>query len=57
MMFVNQPGANGSCLPAKLLRRQKSGGSRFKASLRQIVCKPYLEKPHHKKGLVEWLKW
>jgi hypothetical protein len=22
----------------------------------QIVCKTYLEKTHHKKGMVEWLK-
>jgi hypothetical protein len=29
---------------------------RFEASLGKQFVKPYLEKPYHKKGLVEWLK-
>jgi hypothetical protein len=33
-----------------------SGGSQFKASLGKWFARPYLEKTHHKKGLVEWLK-
>jgi hypothetical protein len=28
----------------------------FKASLSKQSARPYLEKNHHKKGLVEWLK-
>jgi hypothetical protein len=35
---------------------EKSGGSRFKVSPDKQCVRPYLEKTHHKKGLVEWLK-
>jgi hypothetical protein len=28
----------------------------FEASLGNEFARPYLEKTHHKKGLVEWLK-
>jgi hypothetical protein len=40
----------------QLLRRQRSGGSKFEASLGKLFSRPYLEKTHQKKGLVEWLK-
>jgi hypothetical protein len=36
--------------------KQRSGGSWFKASPRQIVWRPNLEKTQHRNGLVEWLK-
>jgi hypothetical protein len=39
-----------------LLRRQRSGGLRLEISLGKQFMKPYLEKTHHKRGLVEWLK-
>jgi hypothetical protein len=51
-----EPGAGGSRLKSQLLRRQRSGGSRFKASPGRQFSRPYLEKPFTKKGLVEWLK-
>jgi hypothetical protein len=35
---------------------QRSGGSRFEISLGKQFERPYLEKTHHKKGLVEWLE-
>jgi hypothetical protein len=31
-------------------------GSWFKASPGKQFVRPYLEKAHHKKGLVQWLK-
>jgi hypothetical protein len=37
-------------------RRQRSGGSWFKASLGKQFVIPSLEKPITKKGLVEWLE-
>jgi hypothetical protein len=40
-----------------IIRRQRSGGSRFKVSPGKQFLGPYLEKTQHKKGLVEWLKW
>jgi hypothetical protein len=36
---LDKLGANGSHLQSQLLRRQRSGGSRFKVSLKQIVHK------------------
>jgi hypothetical protein len=36
--------------------RQRSGGSWFEASPDKEFTRPYLEKTHHKKALVEWLK-
>jgi hypothetical protein len=38
---------------AQLLRKQKSRGSRFEASLGKQFKRPYLEKIQHKTGLVE----
>jgi hypothetical protein len=38
-----------------LLRRQRSGGSRFKPSSGKSFMRPYLEKTLHRKGLVEWV--
>jgi hypothetical protein len=35
---------------------RESGGLRFEASPGKLFMRPYLEKTHHKKGLVEWLK-
>jgi glutamyl-tRNA reductase len=41
----------------KSLRRQRSGGSRFKVSPVKKLVRPYFEKPYHKKiGLVEWVQ-
>jgi hypothetical protein len=46
---------------SKLLKRQRSGGSRFEISPGQIVCKTlYRKEPITKKvgrGLALWLKW
>jgi hypothetical protein len=39
-----------------VLGRQRSGGSWFKASPGKEFLRSYLEKTHHKKGLVKWLK-
>jgi hypothetical protein len=39
-----------------LLGRQKTGGSRFKASQANSSQDPILKKNPSKKGLVEWLK-
>jgi hypothetical protein len=42
-----------------ILRRWRSGGSWFKASLGKLFLRPYLEKPithTQKKRLVEWLE-
>jgi hypothetical protein len=39
-----------------LFRGQRSGGSRFEATLGKYFLRPYLKKPHHKKGLVGWFK-
>jgi hypothetical protein len=39
------------------LGRQRSGVSRFEASLSKQFMRPYLENTEHKKGLAEWLKW
>jgi hypothetical protein len=36
-----------------ILATQETGGSRFEASLGKQFARPYLEKTHHKKGLVE----
>jgi hypothetical protein len=38
----------------ELLRRQRSGGSRFEASLGKQFERPYLEKTHHKKKEGWW---
>jgi hypothetical protein len=35
------------------LRRQRSGGSQFEASLGKYFMRPCLENTHHKKELVE----
>jgi hypothetical protein len=50
----NELGTSGSHLA--LLRRQSSGGWRFKTSPGEYFMKPYLEKTFHKIGLVEWLE-
>jgi hypothetical protein len=39
-----------------VLKRQRTGGSQFKASPVKQFMRPHLEKTHHKKGLVEWVK-
>jgi hypothetical protein len=39
-----------------VLRRQRSGGSQFKASPGKWFMRSYLKKPFTKRGLVEWLK-
>jgi hypothetical protein len=39
-----------------VLRRQRSGGLQFKVSQGKYFVRPYLEKNHHTKGVVEWLK-
>jgi hypothetical protein len=43
--------------PVILLRRQRSGGLRFEASLGKYFARSYLENIQHKKGLAAWLKW
>jgi hypothetical protein len=43
-------------MPVILLRRQRSGGSLFKAIPGKQFVRPYLEKPFTKIGAVEWLK-
>jgi hypothetical protein len=43
-------------LTSQLLRRQRSGGSRFEVSPGKYLRDPNLNKPFTKIGLVEWLK-
>jgi hypothetical protein len=38
-------------------RKEGRKEGRFDASLGKYFLRPFIEKPHHKKGVVEWLKW
>jgi hypothetical protein len=50
-------GTGGSRLQSSLLRRPRSGGLRFRASLGKWFCETHLKKKSITiKGLVEWLK-
>jgi hypothetical protein len=37
-------------------QEQRSGGSQFEVGSGKQFKRPHLEKTHHKKGLVGWLK-
>jgi hypothetical protein len=51
--ITTQPGASGhACNPS-----YSGGGDQRTVVQKPVQVRPYLEKTHHKKGLVEWLKW